>query len=40
MGIGYLDAHLLASARLSSVPIWTLDPSLKKASTKLKAIYA
>jgi predicted nucleic acid-binding protein len=39
-GIGYLDAHLLASARLSSVPIWTFDLSLKKVSAKLGAAYA
>ena len=38
-GIGYLDAHLLASARLSSVPVWTFDLSLKKASATLRAAY-
>ncbi len=40
MGISYLDAHLLASARLSSVPIWTLDLSLHRTSAKLKVAYA
>ncbi len=38
-GIGYLDAHLLASARLSSVPIWTFDVSLSKTSAKLTGAY-
>jgi predicted nucleic acid-binding protein len=38
-GIGYLDAHLLASARLSSVPIWTFDVSLSKTSAKLLGAY-
>ena len=27
-GIGYVDAHLLASARLSGCPLWTHDRRL------------
>ena len=27
-GIGWVDAHLLASARLSRLPLWTLDRQL------------
>ena len=27
-GLGWIDLHLLASARLSRVPIWTLDKRL------------
>ena len=27
-GIGYIDAHLLAAARLSSCPLWTHDRRL------------
>jgi predicted nucleic acid-binding protein len=38
-GIGYLDAHLLASARLSSVPIWTFDLSLRKTAVDLEVAY-
>jgi predicted nucleic acid-binding protein len=27
-GLGYIDMHLLASARLTQVPLWTLDQKL------------
>jgi len=27
-GLGYIDMHLLASAKLSGIPLWTLDRSL------------
>lgn len=39
-GIGYLDAHLLASARMSAALIWTLDLSLDRTSAKLDVAYA
>ncbi len=39
MGLGFLDAHLLASARLSRTPLWTADQKLKTAARKLKAAY-
>lgn len=34
-GIGWVDAHLLASARLAGVPIWTHDKSLAGAAASL-----
>ena len=34
-GLGYVDVHLLASAVLSGVSIWTLDRKLQAASSKL-----
>jgi predicted nucleic acid-binding protein len=39
MGIGFVDAHLLASAHLSRIPLWTSDRKLKAAATKLEASY-
>ncbi len=38
-GLGYVDMHLLASAILSRVPIWTLDKKLKQFSSKLGLGY-
>ncbi len=35
VGITWIDAHLLASARLSACRLWTLDVRLLKAATKL-----
>ncbi|MBA3064962.1 type II toxin-antitoxin system VapC family toxin [bacterium] len=35
-GIGYIDAHLLASAVLSGVSIWTLDKKLRSEAVKLR----
>jgi len=35
-GIGWLDAHLLASAILSGVPLWTLDRRLGAVVSALK----
>jgi predicted nucleic acid-binding protein len=34
-GLGYIDMHLLASAILSRVPVWTLDKKLKQVSSRL-----
>ena len=34
-GIGWIDAHLLASARLSGVSLWTLDRRLAAISRAL-----
>jgi predicted nucleic acid-binding protein len=39
MGIGFVDAHLLASARLSRIPLWTSDKKLKSAASDLKLSY-
>ena len=38
-GLGYIDVHLLASAMLSRVPLWTLDRKLRKASSRLGIAY-
>ncbi len=38
-GLGYVDMHLIASAALSKVPIWTLDKKLKDVSSKLGLDY-
>jgi predicted nucleic acid-binding protein len=38
-GLGYVDMHLIASAVLSKVPIWTLDKKLKDISSKLDLDY-
>ncbi len=35
-GIGWVDAHLLASALLSDAPLWTLDRRLAAAATRLE----
>lgn len=35
-GIGWIDAHLLASALLSSCVLWTLDESLNRAATEAR----
>ena len=34
-GIGYVDAHLLASARISSATLWTRDRRLHQAAAKI-----
>ena len=39
-GIGFVDAHLLASAQLIGVPLWTADLLLKRAAEKLRLSYA
>ena len=35
IGLGCVDVHLLASARLSLAPLWTLDVKLRDAAEKL-----
>jgi predicted nucleic acid-binding protein len=35
-GIGWIDLHLLASARLSGCRLWTLDLRLLRAAAKLR----
>ena len=39
MGIGLIDVHLLASARLAQIPIWTRDKRLLNASVSLQVAY-
>ena len=34
-GLGYIDTHLLASARLTGVPLWTLDKRLNEMAKQL-----
>jgi len=34
-GLGHIDVHLIASAVLTGVPIWTLDKKLDEVSSKL-----
>jgi predicted nucleic acid-binding protein len=41
VGIGYVDAHLLAAARLTSgTQVWTLDKRLQVAATQLGLAHA
>ncbi len=40
LGIGIVDVHLLASARLSKAPLWTMDRRLREAARRLKLDYA
>ena len=35
MGIGFVDIHLLASAKLAQVPLWTADKKLNSAAMNL-----
>jgi hypothetical protein len=39
IGIGFVDVHLLASAKLSGIPLWTNDKRLKETALKLKVFY-
>jgi predicted nucleic acid-binding protein len=36
LGLGYIDMHLLASALLTHVPLWTLDQRLHEVAVRLK----
>ena len=38
-GIGWIDAHLLASARLSRAALWTLDRRLSKIAAPLNLAF-
>jgi len=38
-GLGYIDVHLLASAVLSGLPLWTLDKKLGQAAEGLHCGY-
>jgi predicted nucleic acid-binding protein len=40
LGVGIVDVHLLASARLSKAPLWTLDRRLRSAAQRLDVAYA
>lgn len=34
-GLGYIDVHLIASAILTEIPLWTIDKNLNEVSSKL-----
>lgn len=39
IGIGFVDVHLLASAQLASISLWTSDRKLKEATVDLELAY-
>ena len=39
-GIGWIDAHLLASALVAGIPLWTADDRLAKVAANLGAAYS
>jgi hypothetical protein len=39
LGLGYVDIHLLAAARLTAVPLWTNDKRLKDAAIRLEVDF-
>jgi predicted nucleic acid-binding protein len=39
LGLGYVDVHLLASARLSGAPLWTADQRLKAAAVRMEVDF-
>ncbi len=39
-GLGFVDIHLLASARLKGMPLWTADKKLKEVATNLSIAYS
>jgi predicted nucleic acid-binding protein len=39
IGIGFVDLHLLASAKLAGVPLWTNDKKLQHAASRLDLSY-
>ena len=38
-GIGFVDTHLLASAKLANIPIWTADKKLRETAINLNISY-
>ena len=38
-GVGFVDVHLLASAQLAGVPLWTADKRLRSAADKLALTF-
>lgn len=38
-GLGYIDMHLLASAFLSNIPLWTLEKKLEQTAFRLGKRY-
>ena len=39
-GVGFVDVHLLASAQLAGIPLWTNDKRLKETALKLKIYFS
>jgi predicted nucleic acid-binding protein len=39
-GIGFVDVHLLASAKLAGMPLWTNDKKLQHAASGLDLFYS
>ena len=37
--VGFVDIHLLASAQLAGVPLWTADKRLKSAADQLDLAF-
>jgi predicted nucleic acid-binding protein len=38
-GIGIVDVHLLASAIMTNIPLWTNDKRLKEIAKRLDILY-
>ena len=38
-GIGFVDVHLLGSAQLTGIPLWTADKRLKSSADQLKLAF-
>jgi predicted nucleic acid-binding protein len=38
-GVGFVDVHLLMSAQLSGMPLWTADKRLKSAADQLELTF-
>ena len=38
-GVGFVDVHLLASAQLTGVPLWTADKRLKSVADQLEVTF-
>jgi len=38
-GVGFVDVHLLASAQLTGMPLWTIDKRLKSAADQLELAF-
>jgi hypothetical protein len=38
-GVGLVDVHLLASAQLTGIPLWTADKRLKSAADQLELTF-
>jgi len=38
-GVGFVDVHLLASAQLTGMPLWTADKRLKSAADQLELAF-